>query len=294
MEEKLVVTYGATLNIDISKYAHACDLLEEDLKRELKKYFPEPEFLEDDRNGESFSIRIRIPAGSDPPENIMLKYEGKKYVFELLELAPERYIYPDKIQEIVYKYFDKLRNVEVPFAELSIGLILEAMDSLSNKIYEGVAMLCRAAIDSSLYLACTYVKKTDQKGNTTLVLAPPESFLDENHELKDVYWGALSKEARNIFPNLSNRLNNINTKARKLGNFAAHIGERQLRENQEWLKKYRGILEDVLKGKKSDISSIPGYKIWTSCQEAEDALMETVSFLMDLVDNYQRPKDLTN
>ena len=290
MEGKWVVTYGTIIDVDVPEYAYICDILEEKLESKLKEYDQKIEFIEDDRDGEALSIRFSIPGTLNLPENIALNHKNKKYTFEKLELEHEKFIYPDKLKEIINEYFVKLEKLHVPFALVSIGLIEEAMKSLENEIYDGTVVLCRSTIDSSLYLACAYKIKTDQNKETKLILDPPKSFLDKKRNLKTVNWRILDQEAKNKFPNLSNKLKDINTKVRTLGNFAAHLGESQIRGYLEWFEKNKNIIrkkiENAMKGGKSDSPNIPGYKLRTSKYEALCALEETIRFLMDLVDSY--------
>ena len=288
MVEKWVVTYGTIIDVDISNYAYVCDILEESLENEVKKYYPELKFAEDNRDGESFSVRFLISGTPNPPKKIVLNDNLKTYTFNELELEPEKFIYPDNLHEIVDKYIGILRELKVPFDAASIGLILQAMVSLENQIYDGTVVLCRSAIDSSLYLACTYIRKTYKNGETKLILITPKSFLSKNKKLKWVKWDILSDEVKNKFPNLSEKLDDINIQVRALGNFAAHLGENQIRGHNEWFEKYAETVKKVLEGEKNNLSSISGYKLWTSFNEAEYALEETISFLMELVDNYNQ------
>ncbi|KQB35979.1 hypothetical protein [Acidiplasma cupricumulans] len=278
------------MDVSVSEYADVCDILEEKLKSKLKECYPELEFEEDDRNGETVSLRFSMPAIPNPPEKIGLNHKYKNYMLEGWELEPEKFIYPDKLQEIINAYFVKLEKLHVPFDAVSIGLIEEAMKSIENEIYNGTVVLCRSIIDSSLYLACSYKIEIDQNKEIKLILDPPESFLGKNKKLKTVNWHILEEEAKKKFPNLSNKIEDINTKVRTLGNFAAHLGESQIRAYMEWFKKnkytIRKIMEDEMKGKKVNAPNIYGYKLWTSKYEAESALEETIRFLIDLVDRY--------
>lgn len=260
------------------------------MESKLKQDYPKLEIVEDARDGESLSIRFLIPITPHPPEKIVLNQDNREYIFNKLELEPETYTYPDKLHEIIEKYLDKLQDSKAPFDSVSTGLILEAMTSLENKIYEGTVVLCRSAIDSSLYLACIYRKDTSKNGKTTLVQDIPNMFRNKNNALKDVNWDTLKQEAKKRFPKISSKIDDINKHVRRLGNFAAHLGESRIREHEEWFKKNKDIIRKILeKGmKKGDInpSSTKGYKLWTSYNEAEYALEETINFLTDLVDNY--------
>ena len=87
-------------------------------------------------------------------------------------------------------------------------------------------------------------------------------------------------------------LDSINKKVRNLGNFVAHIGQRQINESIEWSRNNRGIVKQILeKGGKSITvppSAFPkGCKLHTSKNEAYSGIESTVDFLKELANSYK-------
>ena len=298
-EDRWVVTYGTiTLDVDLHDFPYVCDILENMLSEEIKKFYPDAEYLGDNRDGETLSLRFKVPSQSNPPSSINIKYDGKNYKFERLELEPINVIYPDEytdwLHDLFNRYLDILNDNLVPFSDLSIDFLIQALESYSHDIYDGTVILCRSIIDSSLYLAIVWKREPNEKSLQIF-------YFDTSTKLTDkdiVNWDDIKKAAKKIlYKNEINKegkvcmLENINKNVRELGNFAAHIGENQIRAYNEWFQKnkdrLRNTVNKALKGEKlTEKENIKGYKLRTSKNEAELALEETVDFLIDLVNKY--------
>ncbi|WP_298279514.1 hypothetical protein [Ferroplasma sp.] len=293
-EDKWVVTYGTELDVDLLEYPYVCDSLENILIEEIKKCYPDAEYLDDERSGETLSIRYELVSKPNPPNNLNIRYNKSNYKFERLELEPMQVIYPDYLHELFNKYLDLLNDNLVPFSDLSIDLLIQALESYSHDIYEGTVILCRSIIDSSLYLAIIWKRKPGSKSLQRLCLDIPTNLTEKGI----IKWGDIKEAATNIlYKNEINKegsvciLEDINKSVRELGNFAAHIGERQMKEYSKWFVenkfKLRNAVNKTLKGEKlTEKENIKGYKLRTSKNEAELALEETVDFLIDLVNKY--------
>lgn len=291
MDKKWVVTYGLSGDNDIPNYAYKCDLLEDRLKEELKKYNFETEYLEDFRDGETYTVRFSISKRLNVPRKIVLKEMDNEFSFDLLEFSPESYIYPDDLHLLLDKYMEELDKIPVPFFSISYSLILQIMSSLENKIYDAVVVLCRSLIDSSLILSCSYSRTIGNDGNIQFDFVLPINFKGKDKMLKKmINWSNIVKVAKNQFPALAAEYDSINTKVRELGNFAAHLGEKQIRKaielsegNKKDLKK---LVNERMKGENIDVQSITGIKQGTSFEEAEFAFRETIFFLINLIRCY--------
>jgi len=192
------------------------------------------------------------------------------------------------------KYLNKLNDNLVPFSYLSIDLLSQALESYRNSIYEGTVILCRSIIDSSLILAIIYKKNINEDGMQQFHLDEPETFKDK----KNLNWNYITDHAKNmLYKDEINKdgkvckLENINKNVRELGNFAAHIGESQIKEFYRWREenkeKIKEILNKIFKGEKlTKDDRLRGYKVSTSVNEANFALNETIKFLIDLVNKY--------
>lgn len=293
-EDDWVVTYGTTLDVDLHDYPYVCDILEDKLLEKIKKCYPDAEYLDDKRDGEILSVRYGLLSKPVPPNNVNIKYDKDNYNFERLELEPMQVIYPDYLHELFNQYLDILNDNLIPFEDLSIDLLIQALESYSHNIYDGTVILCRSIIDSSLYLAIVWRRNTNEKSKQQFYLAEPIEFIGK----KNVNWDTIKVIAKNILykDEINERgevgkLEDINKNVRDLGNFAAHIGERQIKEyykrhgaNKD---KIKNIVDKTFNGQKlTKAENIKGYKLRTSINEAESALKETVTFLIDLVNKY--------
>lgn len=292
--DKWIVTYGTVLDVDLLEYPSVSDNLENKLLEEIKKCYPDAEYAEDERSGETLSIRFELHSSPNPPNNLYINYNKNNYKFKRLELEPMQVIYPDNLHELFNKYINILNDNLVPFSDLSIDLLIQALESYSHEIYEGTVILCRSIIDSSLYLAIVWRRNTNQKSMQEFYLTEPKEFIDK----KNINWDIIKAVAKNILykDEINKRcevgkLEDINKNVRDLGNFAAHIGERQIKEYYKWHEEnkdqIKNMLDKIFKGQKlTKAENIKGYKLKTSKNEAESALKETVNFLIDLVDKY--------
>lgn len=201
---------------------------------------------------------------------------------------------PNDLHKLLNQYLNLLNGNLVPFNYLSLNLLIQALESYDNFIYDGAVILCRTIIDSSLYLACLYKRNSNKEDTSKFCLDTPKEF-DGNDIIN---WGNIKEAAKNIlYTNEINKegkvckLEKINKNVRELGNFAAHIGERQFKEHNKWYEenkdKYIDILNKVLTGDKfANLEKIEGYKSSTTTDEAELGIRETIMFLMDLVNVY--------
>ncbi len=289
MDEEFTVTYIVALGMQIPDYARICSLLKDDLEKELKKEYTEVKFLNKCNDLDEFSVSFDIQGTRNKLKEVKLKEDGTEYIFKLSN--PQNLnTSQNSLKQIVDLYFGKLEQFAVPFSELSITLIEEAMRSFQNEIYDGTVILCRSLIDSSLYLACAYKRVIKQTGKTGFTQALPQSFIKKGGEIKNISWCNLKKETIKIFPDLSSEIDYINNQVRQLGNFAAHFAKNEINERIKWFTKneaaLKGELVGILTGKNKATHPIPGLKIRTSSNEAGYALKLTICFLIDLVDNY--------
>jgi hypothetical protein len=293
-ENEWVLTYCTTIDVSLIDYAHVCDILEKRLLENLKKYYQEIEHIDDQRDGETLSVRFKLGSKPNPPNNLNIEYNKDYYNFEKLELEPMQVIYPDYLHELFIEYLNMLNDNLVPFSYLSIDLLIQALESYRNGIYDGTVILCRSIIDSSLILAIMYKKNINEDGMQEFHLDEPETFKDN----KNLNWDYITNHAKNIlYKDEINKdgkvckLENINKNVRELGNFAAHIGERQIKESyrrrEENKEKIKEIVCKILKGGKlTKDDRLREYKLSTSVNEANFALNKTIKFLIDLVNKY--------
>lgn len=173
-----------------------------------------------------------------------------------------------------------------PFEDLTFKLIGEIINCYSQGLYDAVAILCRSAIDSSVYLACVWARNKVNKETYEYRIPKPFEPGDE------VPWWKLKHESVKL-GFLSNEVLDEIEEVRDLGNFAAHIGERQLKEMRRWSNKNSGTIKTILKRGLKGFPSSPrdypkGYKLYTSKNEAYHAIASTVDFLIKLSDGYSR------
>ena len=111
---------------------------------------------------------------------------------------------------------------------------------------------------------------------------------------RDVNWKELKESALHFNFCTEEELNSINETVRDLGNFAAHIGIRQIRAQKEWMQKYGKLMNDLLEkdrqGKKIDPKKIPpGAKLHTNKSESVSAINRTIAFISTLAERYNNP-----
>lgn len=286
-----IIIFGTEVRTVEGDYPYICDKLAEKIETELRKKFDHVTFQEDNRDGEQFSVRYRIETDWDlnksNPEVDQFSINQHHYKLETLEVK-----HCDDVYEIDFeKLFDNLNTClyskDIPFRTLATRLMSEAIECHVNGLYDASVLMCRSAIDSSLYLALTWslLKNTTFIGNF--------SQIDPWKEQKksEIYWPQLKKEAINRRFFSEDYLKALNSRIRELGNFAAHIGERQMKEQKEWEKKYgqifRGLLKKALSGEKIKSKDIPpDHKRFTSKDESSIAIQETADFLCQLAKVY--------
>lgn len=181
-KEKWIVTYGTIIEGEILEYASICDYIQDTLLEELRKCFPDVEAVDDARDGETYSIRFSMSSVPQPPKIIKIRGNKAKYELERLEIGPEKEIYPDELRYLLDEYNQILKKNLVPFDQLSLYFLFQAINSLEERIFEGTVLLCRSVIENSLYLACVYRKNVSDSGDVVLELILPESFIDKKKE----------------------------------------------------------------------------------------------------------------
>lgn len=297
--EKWIVTYGTVVESNLLKYPSICDYIEDALQSELRKCYPDAKVIEDSRDGETYSVRFELSSVPQLPKFIEIISDETKYELERLEMEPEKIIYPDKLRSLLDEYSQILSENRVPFDQLSLYFLFQAIVALEEHIFEGTVLLCRSAIENSLYLACVYRKNVKNDGDVELEMVLPVFFIDKKkHGGKNkIYWADIKKTiiALHILDETS--LDYIYDNVMEKGNFAAHIAQREMNEYKYWYNKYKDAIHDILEkqrlGQKVDPNSFPpGYKLRTSPLEATSTLESTIKFLIELTQGYTNAYEL--
>jgi len=172
---------------------------------------------------------------------------------------------------------DCYKDHYTPFDEMTYRLMDNVIRCYNQELYDASVILCRGTIDSAIYLSCYFEKSQ----NGDFKIRNPSVLKPNNH----VSWEDLRKNAINLKLLNKKELDDINKNVRELGNFAAHIGERQIKEGNDWIKNCSKYIKAVLQGEST--GNIPencreGYKISTTINEAESAIKNTIDFLKKL------------
>ena len=84
-----LLTYGTNVNNPKMSYNEVCNQLKQSIQNELSKQFSNPYFLDDNRDGESYSVRFMVEANYDlklcPPSIGQINLQGKNYKIDLSE-----------------------------------------------------------------------------------------------------------------------------------------------------------------------------------------------------------------
>jgi hypothetical protein len=287
--KKWLLTYGTGVNNTKCPYDEVCDRLKESIQSELNNQFSNSDFIEDIRDGESYSARFMVQADYNlqlnPPSIGHIDLQGENYNMDLLELEEWEKIYTQDFQNKFKTFLSELSLYQNPFEQLSSEIISNAIRCYENGLDDAAVILCRTAIDSSLYLASIYELKDDSFSERI-----PTAFRGS----KDVNWKELKESAFDFKFFTKKELNYINDKVRELGNFAAHIGIRQIREQKQWMLKNEKLMTDLLTkaltGQKVDSKKIPrGAKLRTSKIESVSAINRTIAFISTLAERYNNP-----
>ena len=283
-----VITFCTSIEDGDIQYYNTCDIIKNVIKESLDDQYGYSEFVGDRRDGESYLIEFLVSTdcdlNSNPPKISPISNEKKTYEIKVLEIKKIKEVYMKDLE----KNFDKMLECyseKDPFSKLIPNILFEAIRSFEERLYNGAVILCRSAIDSSIYLACSWVRNSQDDGN--LIMRDPQPFQTE----KDVNWKELKEKAIELKFLNECELNDINKKVRKLGNFAAHIAHNQQKDRIEWAKEnidtMRTLIEMSLNGKKIPSTMNPrGYKLYTSINEAYFAIDETIKFLITLTKKY--------
>ncbi len=286
-----IVAFGTEVYADKGDYPHICDRITEKVETELRKKFDHVTFQEDDRDGEQFTVRYRIETDWDlnksEPEKIQFAINEYDYELEIQGIDKCDAVYEINFEELFKDLEACLYSKDVPFSTLATRLIFEAIECHGQGLYDASVIMCRSAIDSSLYLALTWSLPKDATFTGQFLQIDPWSGQNKSK----IYWPQLKEEAIKQRFFCDNYLNALNSRVRVLGNFAAHIGEKQMQERKEWEKKYgqgyKELLNKALSGKEVNSREIPpDQKRFTSKDESSTAIQETKLFLCKLVDVY--------
>jgi hypothetical protein len=287
--KKWLLTYDTRVNNTKWPYDKVCDGLKESMLSELNNQFSDSHFVEDNRDGESYSASFMVQADSNlqlkPPSIGQINLQGENYKIDLLELEEWEKIYTQDFQKKFGTFLSELTQNQNPFEQLSSEIIGNAIRCYENDLHDAAVILCRTAIDSSLYLVSMFELKNDSFS---------ERFPTAFRGNRDVNWKELKESAINLKFFTENELKFINEKVRDLGNFAAHIGTRQIREQKEWMQKYGKLMNDLisksLSGQKVDPKEIPpGAKLHTRKSESVSAINRAMIFITDLAKRYNKP-----
>lgn len=84
-----LLTYGTNVKNPNRSYNKVCNQLKQSIQNELSKQFSNPYFLDDNRDGESYSVRFMVEANYDlklcPPSIGQINLQGKNYKIDLSE-----------------------------------------------------------------------------------------------------------------------------------------------------------------------------------------------------------------
>lgn len=285
--KKWVLTYGTMIDSTTLSYYEVCNKLKRNIEAEIRRQFNHLTYLDDSRDGESYSVRFMVQADYDlslkPPSIEEINLDGENYKIDLLELEEWDKIYKQDFQNRFEKFLSDL--TPNPFVQLSSEIISNAIRCYENDLDDAAVILCRTAIDSSLYLASVFELKNDSFYERKPAPFPGNS---------DVNWRELKERAIKLKFFKEDELKCINDKVRDLGNFAAHIGVRQIKEQNEWMQKNGKLMRDLiaksLSGQKVDPKEVPtGAKLHTSKSESVSAINRTMTFITTLAKRYNNP-----
>lgn len=266
-----VVTYGLFDEYSSLDWT-TCTNIEFALEKYLFGIYQNVEYLEHRIDSEEFTVRFGINASyeikHDVPELMEIDYDGKAYKLSLLDLQI--------FEEVYKKSFDDLPTLVKCISEdgkkylfLGLKLIKDAIRCYESEIYDASVLLCRTAIDSSIYLYAVLDKESD----------PFEGS-------EKIYWDKLKEFLIKECKYSENELLNLYNNVRELGNFAAHMGEKMTREYSAWKIENEELLESIkkrsIRGEKINPKEFPiESKRSTSVAEASMAIEQTIMFLLD-------------
>ena len=284
-----VITFCTSIEESDIQYYNTCDIIKNGIKESLDEQYGYSEFAGDSRDGDSYLIEFLVSSdldlNSNSPKISPITNEKKTYEIDVLEIKKKKEVYMKELEKNFDKLLECYSEKENPFSGLIPNILFEAIRSYKERLYNGAVILCRSAIDSSIYLACSWVRNNQDDGN--LVMRDPPPFQTE----KDVHWKELKEKAIELKFLNECELADINKKVRGLGNFAAHIAHNQQKDRIEWAKEniitMKALIEMSLNGKTIPPTMYPrGYKLHTSINEASFAIEETIEFLITLTKKY--------
>ena len=261
--------------------------LEQELGTFLQEKFGNCEFVEDSPEGEEYTVRFKVFSDENPDkEDLMLgPFIIDNGLWEVvgLDIKEFKEVY---IDEYFNDLSDSYQQNRTPFEDLTFRLIGEAIKCYTEELYDGVVILCRSAVDSSVYLACVWAGNKANKETYESRFPKPFEPGDE------VHWNRLKNKSVELGFLPSDVIDEIE-EVRDLGNFAAHIGERQLKEMIKWSKENHDLIKTFLEKGKKGLNIHPkdypkGYKLYTSKNEAYYAIKRTVEFLKKLSVGYNQ------
>ncbi len=119
----------------------------------------------------------------------------------------------------------------------------------------------------------------------------PNEFKNKNgNQMDHLNWNNFSACALNNKPTYQPILDKIKD-VRKLGNFAAHFGQMQDKGFEQWEQEnhdvIKGIVKKILSGQNVDYKNAPpGYKLYTSINDACYAIKESIKFIESVAKMY--------
>lgn len=253
----------------------------------LWEKFGNCEFIEDSCDGEEYAVRFKIFSNERPDlkDFVSKPISVDNSIWQVIEseIGEFKEVYIDEHFKDLSDYYGQNRN---PFEDLTFKLIGEVINCYKEGLYDAVVILCRSAVDSSVYLACVWTRNKVDKDKYEY--RSPKPF----EPGAEVSWGKLKDESIRLGFLSNNVLNDIE-EVREMGNFAAHIGERQLKEMTKWSKKNRVLIRNILQKGVKVLNVLPrdypkGYKLYTSKNEAYYAIDMTVDFLKKLSAGYNQ------
>jgi hypothetical protein len=290
--KRWIITYGTVIEDSALPYYKVCDALEAEIKARLDIEFKDRyTAVEDSRDGEGFSERFMIQSDYDlklmPPEMKNVKVNEEEYDMDILEIEEYEKIYSKNFQNLFDSLKRCLNQNPNPFTQLGMEIVANAIRCYEEELDDPAVIMCRTAIDSSLYLASIWERDNDEYKERK-----PAPF----NENKDVHWGELRNAAKKFEFFNDMELKFINDNVRELGNFAAHIGQSQVSEGKEreriYGKQMANFVKDILAGKKVNPRDIPpGAKLHTSRSESTSAINRTITFICKLAKKYNTPSE---
>jgi hypothetical protein len=172
-----IVSYGTLVEVTFGEYPDICDKLTEFVESSLRKKFDHVTFQEDSRDGEGFSVRYKIETDYDlsanKPAIEPISVSGSKYKLDLLEALPCDAVYEIDFTKLADKLIECLERKETPFGAVAYKLMAEAIECHKHELYDASVIMCRTAIDSSLYLALTWSKSDKDVFNGQFIQKDP-------------------------------------------------------------------------------------------------------------------------